>query len=455
MRTRLMNIWVDARTSYWFLPLLMALCSTLLALVTIELDHRLELDAENALPVQFAGGANAARSMLTTIAGSIIMVGGVVFSILILALSNASSQFGPRILRTFMSDSGSQISLGTFISTFIYSVLVLGAVRGQSGTTSFVPFISVTIAVALALITMVVLIYFLHHSAGLINVTTVQARLGREMLATLRDRYPVRTSTSDTEDAVSLSGARNMPLPDGSYSVIAAEWAGYVEAIDYESLVGLARAHNVVIRVVCEPGDFAIPGADLAHIWPASEDALQLSDEINAMFMLGPRRQTMQEVRIYFDELTEIALRALSPAINDPFTAITSIEWLTAGFTTMVRRQQPSRYVYDSQGSLRLVKDDAEFGELINSVFDQIREFTGNNLTVLAALLEAITAIAPCTQTSAQRQLLRRHATTIDRWVRSRNYAWHIHADFRRAYREAIVTLNAAESLAQTSPTTD
>lgn len=447
MRTRLTNLWFDVRTSYWFLPLLMAVGAVLVSIITLAIDHRWELDAEGVLPVQFSGGPDAARAMLSTIAGTTITVGGVVFSILMVALSNASSQFGPRILRTFMGDLGTQVSLGTFIATFVYSLLVLQAVQDDSFGGAFIPFVSVSIALTLAMISIGVLIYFLHHSAGLINVTIVQARLGREMLSAISEHYPdelqpnTQTQHASESETVPLNRMGTAVLPDGHYGIVAAQHAGYVEAIDLETLGDVARANNLVIRVVRPPGDFAVPGADLAHVWPAGY-ADDVEGAINETFYLGPRRTTTQELAIFFDELTEIALRALSPAINDPYTAMTSIDWATAGLSMLARHEPPSRYIYDRNGHLRIIIDRVRFEAIIDVVFDQIRNVATDYPQVLQSMLQAIVSIAPCTRAPIQRAALRRQATEIDRVGRSAGFSWHETVRLRDAYHEAIELLN-------------
>lgn len=175
---RLANLWESLRTSYWFVPTLMTAGGVALSFASVHLDERVNYKWVRTVGWIWAGGAEGARQVLSTIAGSMITVAGVAFSITIVALTLASNQFGPRLLRNFVRDAGNQIVLGTFIATFVYCLLVLRTVRGEDDT-EFVPYVSVTLGVAFALTSLGVLIYFIHHVAISIQAENLIASVAR------------------------------------------------------------------------------------------------------------------------------------------------------------------------------------------------------------------------------------------------------------------------------------
>ena len=375
MRTQLLG-WLDRlRSSYWFLPSVMALGALALSVATLTLDRSL---GPTRLPLLSAiGGMNrpdGARALLSTVAGSLITVAGVVFSMTLVGMSLASQQFGPRLVGNFMRDRGNQLVLGTFVATFLYCLMALRTVRSAdvpAGVAAFVPHLSVAVALVLTLVSLFVLIYFIHHTAESIQVSYVLARVGRALTLQLLALPEALARGHGTEP-----GDEPPPeLPEGFSEgaiTVRAQRAGYVQAIDLPSLVALAREHEAVIRLHHPPGSFLMLDGPLADIHP-EEAGQDLAGRIESSYVLGVVRTPQQDPYFLFDQLLEVAVRALSPGINDPFTAISCIDRMAESVNLLARRRLPPAFLNDDDGALRLIVPRPEVGELVEHLFGELR----------------------------------------------------------------------------------
>jgi uncharacterized membrane protein len=446
LRTRIHSNWDALLASYWFIPLLMVVAACGLSILTADLDDRYRLEVVGRLPGIFTGSPEGARAMLSTIAGSMITAAAVTFSITIAALVNASAQFGPMLLRIFMHDTGSQLVLGTFLGTFIYCLLTLRQIRDTSSTID-VPYISTTVSLAMALASIGMLIYFIHHIASLVQVANVAAQIGDELHESIREAFPVEVGFEPagrlTAHAIPLDQPNFEVLPDARQQFVRADRIGYVQAIDQDSLMELADEYEIVIRIAMRPGAFVAPGAGLAVVWPAERVSDAVREAVRDVFLLGPRRTPYQDVELYFDELTAIALRAISPAINDPYTAFICIDWLAGGILLLARRSLPSRYRYDRQGTLRIIADGPSIARIIDAVFDHIRNAGSGHPTVLRKLLEAALLIGPSLRGPEDREALLRQIMAIDALARSAAFAEHERRRLADCYLDAVEVLNA------------
>ena len=440
MKTRLLHLWDALRSSYWFVPAVMLAAAVALAFFTLGLDRRIETASIEGAAFIYLGGSEGARTLLSTVAGSVITVAGVVFSITIAALTQASSQFGPRLLRNFMRDAGNQIVLGTFVATFMYCLLVLRTVYSAADR-SFVPHLSVTVAVGMAVASLGVLIYFIHHVSASLQAPTVAAVVGRDLNEAIERLYPSHVGRDGPEPAAGESAA----LCDGGRE-IAATRAGYLQAIDADRLLECARRHDLIVRLLCRPGDFVTTGQALARIHPPErgrDDAV--AGALNDALLLGEVRSSEQDVEFAIDQLAEIAVRALSPGINDPFTAVHCVDWLGEAIGRLARTEFPGAYRYDGDGALRVIANVTDFDGVCDAAFDQIRQYGRGSVAVTARLLEAITAAAASARTDAHRQALLRHARMIDHEAEARFTVEHDRAAIARRYARAKAALSGSD----------
>lgn len=328
----LRKIHEDLRESIWFLPSMMTLGAAILATGLLKLDRHIDPVNWPSFTWVFTGSPEGARGVLGVIAGSMITVAGVTFSILVVALSLASQQYGPRLLRNFLRDGTVHFVFGTFVSTFVYCLLVLLSVHGENGLAgnTFVPNISVGIAVLLACMNVFVLIYFINHVARSITASRLVELTSKELQSTIKRMFP--DSVGDDEppaqaedEFARIAAASAQPV------LFNASGGGYVQFIDPEKLLYTARRNGLVIEALVRPGDFVIAGDCLARFWYPTDGLPERGfseQHIRKCFTLGESRSLIQDVPHGVDMLIEVTLRALSPSMNDPFTAIQCLDRL-------------------------------------------------------------------------------------------------------------------------------
>jgi len=386
--------WEALRTTFWLVPTVLVVVATLLFVATFEIDlagfhHHL------TLPYWIrTGSADAGRQVLIAIAAAVITVVGVVFSITILALTLASQQFGPRMMRNFIRDIGNQITLGVFVGTFVYSVLALGSIT-NSPHGNFVPHLSITMAEGLLLVDLGVLIYFIHHIAKSIQLPEVIAGIARDLSRAIDAEFPQQDSEAD--EATGLESGRSvsdlLKLIDERGAVVPSSTSGYVQFVGYAQLVDIASHTDSVIRLDHRPGHFIATGRPLATVWPGGA-AGQVALALAKAHVTGPHRTLMQDPVFAIDQLVEIAICALSPAVNDTFTALTCIDWLSAGLSQVSGRTLSEGVYRDRDGRVRLIETDPSYARMVNRAFDKIRQSSRGMPAVIIRLLDALISIA-------------------------------------------------------------
>ncbi len=428
MIARLHSNWYALRASYWFYPALAALCATVLGLVCLRIDHSgLARDLVRSgwlSPVHDSG----AQSLLAVATGSMLGVAGTVFSITIAAVAYASGNYGPRLLTNFMEDKGNQLSLATFIGTFVYGLTILRALRaGDAGNPGFVPQISLLVAFVLLAIATGVLVYFLHHIPASIRINTVLESIGRRLLDQIATRYP-HEGTRDPARRASLPGAP-----------VTARDTGYVRVIELEALCELAHRRDLLLSLAVRTGDFVYPGVVLAQT-----DADRLDEEVagqlRACLALGAARTAEQDIEFSIDELVEIALRALSPAINDPFTAITAVHWIGAATAAFGRRDLAHEHWNAGDPACPLARVHSDFAHFLERGFVAMRSALATNrlaaIVALEALDTAARQIAPGPRRHLVHQEMRRLVAQAEEHLRGPDLA-DLRENLRRRLPEA------------------
>jgi uncharacterized membrane protein len=439
-KIKLSKLWDSLHSSYWFVPTLMAAIAIALAFAMLNLDRAGTSGSRENLGWIYTGGPDGARTLLSTVAGSMITVAGTAFSIVLVALSLASSQFGPRLLRNFMQDTGNQVVLGTFIATFIYCLLILRTIRGEEYN-AFVPHISVTVGVVLAIASIGVLIYFIHHASISIQSWHVIGEVGSDLDRAIAHLFPEKIGHG-------MRGHKQRwveEIPtnfDQEASPILATSSGYIQAIDDERLMKIAKSHDLLLRVRNRPGNFVVEGCELVMVWPGERVNRKLTKQIDDAFILGKQRTEQQDVEFCVNQLVEVALRAISPGINDPFTAIRCIDQLSAALCRLAEKDFPSPYRYDEDNNLRIIASTVTFAELTDEAFNQIRHYGSSDAAVTMRLLEAIALIATRTRNKKDRAALLRHAQKIERGSREGIAEECDRQDVEERYLEAIKALD-------------
>lgn len=401
------SIWSRMRQSFWFLPALLCLGAVVLAEGLIVVDRRLE-DADLGVLdfVITRVGESGSRDLLGAIAGSMLTVASTTFSITIAVLALSSSTYGPRLVRNFMADRGNQVVLGIFVATFLYSLMVLRSIRvpGADEGSYFVPHLAVNVAVLLAVLSIGVFVYFIHHISDSVQVATLAEQVRVDLLEAVERPYP-ETDGQEGGAAPVVSGG--FEQPDTRGAILASHKTGYVEGIDLNGLLTLAQEHDLVISLQVRPGKHVITGANLGVVRPAD----RLSEDLRASALravrIGRARNPHQDPEFSALLLEEMAVRALSPSTNDPYTAINAIDNLASGLVALAERQCPSPYRRDREGQLRVIARSASLLDILVHFVDAMRHYAVDHPTVLHRTLEVLAQVGhSCPEAEVRQQMV-------------------------------------------------
>ncbi len=425
------------RTNLWAVPTIEVVLAIALFAGTQALD-RAAYNGDLSFPSWvISGNADAARQTLTTIAAAVITVVGVVFSITIVTLTLASTQFGPRMLRNFIRDRSTQVTLGTFVATFAYAILVLVSISPSSHG-DFVPHLSITVTLALVVLDLAVLIFFIHHIAVSIQLPQVIASIAGDLSKAIDAEVAsggVRGS-GQRERAVRHGAV----LPDGGVRrrrPCDTERLPPVRSVRHPRRDRLRKVGRH--PAASQAGSLRRRGAAR---WPPSCPRRLRPTSTRALaraHVTGPHRTLTQDLSFAVDQLVEIAIRALSPAVNDTFTAITCIDWLGDSLCKIALRWNPTTIHRDASGYVRVITPELSFSRLVQRAFEKIRQAGRGMPAVLIRQLEALAKIKDYVSTEEQRQVLVEQAAMILRASRESVPEEADRADVQRRY-DAVVS---------------
>lgn len=376
------HIWI----SYWFIPALILLIFLCLAPLTLSLDHHLAGSVHADFILLSETQPASAQALLSTIAGSIIGVAGVSFSITMVAVSFASGSFGPRLIGNFMRDRGNQTSLGVFIGSFIYSLLILREVRGSdsikytdSAIAEFVPQLSISFSLMLAVLCMFFLIYFIHHVPETINIERIIARLGDALKDGVAERFPKQESTTKKGADIEPDWFEDADPDEAMEIKYVSE--GYIQAIDISALQRIADENRLLIDIVKRPGAFVTTHSTVIHVWAEGECDIALKKTLGSCIATGDLRTINQNIEFVADQLIEIIARALSPGVNDPFTAIACLNWLQVGILAFADADADEDNETPTIG--RVHATPLQFDEFVSAIFVKAAPYIRSDQNVM------------------------------------------------------------------------
>ena len=421
------------RTNLWLVP-------TIEILVAAGLFAGTAYGGAFGLPSWvISGTADASRQILTAIAAAVITVIGVVFSIMIVTLTLASTQFGPRMLRNFIRDRGTQLTLGTFVATFVYAVLVLVSI-GPGPHGAFVPHISITVTLGLVVVDLAVLIYFIHHIATSIQLPQVIASIAHDLSDAIAFDTGGDGSRAEDEPERGPSVPELIRRMEESGGTVRAPTSGYLQFVRQETLVRIAAEADAVIHLKYRPGHFVVEGHPLATVWP-SDAAPHIGHDLKRAHVAGPYRTLSQDISFAVDQLVEIAIRALSPAVNDTFTALTCIDWLGDSLCKVAKQWRPALVHRDQQGYVRVIAAEVGYDRLVERAFEKIRQASGGMPAVMIRQLDALAEIMQQAPNVEQHRVLLDQAAMIQR-ASVQSVAEHAdRADVQRRY-DALLAIH-------------
>lgn len=364
------------RERFWFLPAVLCVGAFALAESLIGLDRLLAdrwPDWGGAL--LYRVGESGSRDILGAIATSALAVAGTTFSITMAVLALTSSSYGPRLVRNFMADRGNQAVLGVFVSTFLYALLVLRSIRTLGDPLAddgdvFVPHLAVNVAVVLAVLNVAVLVYFIHHISDSIQISTLAGGVRAELRRVVDRMYPADLGRDERETERATDGLPD-DLDDGE--PVTAGSSGYVQSIRDEVLLNAAREHDLLVALQVRPGRYVLDDTVIARVHPAASCTDDVVDAIRRAFQVAGHRSPHQDVEFAVQQLTEMAVRAMSTGVNDPYTAINALDDLSAGLSVLAGRQQPSAVRFDDDGAPRVHAPAVDLVEVVGPVIDAMR----------------------------------------------------------------------------------
>jgi uncharacterized membrane protein len=420
--------WTKLNSTFWFIPSLLVLTAVVLAFLFIYLDYELGLKPNGLFKYIYAGSADSARSILSTIAGAMIGVAGTVFSITLVALTLASSQFGSRLLRNFMYDTMNQTVLGTFVATFVYCLLVLNSVRGAEDF-EFIPVLSVFAAIVFGVFNIIMLIVFIHHIATSIQSDKIISDISENLMDDLESLLGGNDYQNQIEHNPDMSFIKEQYKSE--YRPKTSK-SGYLQLVDYNGLLEYATENQILIIVHKRAGQFVVKKSKLFAVYCNVD--MEESKNLDSYIETGNMRTQHQDAEFAIHQIVEIATRALSPGINDPYTAITCIDNLSSIICKLTGLQFPYKHRYDEEGHLRLVINALNFEGMMDAAFNQIRQNAEATPAVLIRITDALCDINKFVQNDEQRTAVKTHADMVMRAAERKFSEENDKADLQERY---------------------
>jgi uncharacterized membrane protein len=401
--------WDRLRVSFWFAPVIMSLAAVLLAWLAYWIDSMIPNELLETSPFILTGNPTELRSYLIGMAGTVLATAGVVFTLLTLPLSTVVAQYGSRLLRVFLGDRTTQLVLGMFVATFVYCLAAAMSIPPMEVEPEG-PQITATVGLLLMLGTFASLILLIQHISMMLQAPNIAAAAGAELRDVVQAELPettraVSVGQSGQEFAVTLLESEGYPVN--------LQETGYIELVDPDSLLDLARENDLVIRLLCKPGRFIRNGETVALVWPSDRVGEKIAEQIRQVYRMGTMRTPTQDIAYAVNQLVEMGVRAMSPAINDPFTAMTCLDYIGEGLSLFLRHWERSSNLYDTDGRLRLFLEPVTFDELLDTAFNMLRHASCDNASVLLHMLAVIEVISRDAKSSEAHQILLQHANLI------------------------------------------
>ncbi len=436
---------------FWFLPGVLCIAAVVLSESLISLDSRLDgpVGPVWAQALFYRIGESGTRDILGTIASASLGVAGTTFSITMAVLALTSSSYGPRLVRNFMADRGNQAVLGVFVATFLYSLLVLRAVGSASDSSpsgeAFVPHLAVNTAIVLAVANVVAMVYFIHHISDSIQIATLSSGVRNDLLAVVDRMYPEASGAHPSQSELLPT-----PVPtDGT--TIRGEHHGYVQTIEHDDLVQLARRADLVAVLHIQPGQYVLPGTPLLTLCPRTPVTGSLERSALSAIQIANARSPHQDIDFSVQQLTEMAVRALSPGTNDPVTAINALDDLSSGLARLVGREIPPHVRVDTSGTPRLHTTVPEPLALVTGVVDHMRWYATSSPTVMHATLVFLERVGTSAHSAELRSALVRQVGLVRDAFRTAGHHVHDSQEFE-AHSAQVAALISGSTSPPTSP---
>ncbi|OAB31297.1 Uncharacterized membrane protein [Flavobacterium fryxellicola] len=407
---KILFFWNELKSSFWFIPIVIIIISVPIAIGFVYLDGTITIPYDGLQRFFFVSSADSARSILSTISGAMIGVAGTVFSVTLVALTLASSQFGPRLIKNFMAVRLNQVVLGTYVSTYLFCLLVLNAIK-ETDRFNFIPAISILMAIILAVVNIILLIVFIHQIAISIQADKVISDIHTFIASHIKNLFPEQLG--DELDDEHSCQPNHIKSQYQTITVMKSLKSGYIQYIDSESLLDLMIVDDALMELYVKPGDYLVENIEIGKVYHSGNIDPNLLSKVQDQFIIGRTRTSQQDLEFSIHQMVEIAARALSPGVNDPYTAIACIDNLTAIMSSLAQVKFPSKYRFDTEKNLRVIAVTLNFEGVLNAAFNQIRQFSAGSPSVIIRLMEGLITINHFTKNESAKNAIKRHAKMI------------------------------------------
>lgn len=406
---KLLFFYRELMATFWFVPVIIIGLSVGLSVGLVVLDSSIILPQEGVFRYLFVNSSESARSILSTISGAMIGVAGTVFSVTLVALTLASSQFGPRLIKNFMYVRLNQVVLGSYIATYVYCLIVLNAIKDSNGYV-FIPSTSILVAIIIAVGNIILLIIFIHQISVSIQADKIIADISKFIAGQVKTLFPEKLGEEIEEPEVDLSVILSKQKVR---TKIKSTESGYLQYMDNKSMMKVISEGDALLQLNHRPGSYLVDGMSIGEIYAKEAWGEDQLESIRDQLVIGMTKTSQQDLEFSIHQMVEIAARSLSPGVNDPFTAIACIDNLTTTMSYLAQVKFPSKYRYDEDGNLRIIADILDFEGVLDAAFNQIRQFAGGSTAVIIRLMEAFITIEEFTSRSKHKQAVRKHAEMV------------------------------------------
>ncbi len=405
------EFFINLKSNYWLIPALLITSITIMTLVLINIDIKYDHDVNYVKLLGWYNiGPYGAREIFSVIATSTITVASIVFSITILALSQASNQISPRILPHFMGNSFTQITLGLIAGIFVYCLLVLEIIHTGHFVPEFAPKLAIIFGIILSIFGVVFLVAFIYHIAYQLQAAVIIAKITEHALQSIQRIFPKQLMDTAIEknEIVLDQDLKTMP-----WLAIPATKTGYIVCIDQEKLLNFASANDVVIKFEHEIGGLVIVKSTLLKLSKIQSINDEIIRKLNNCFMIKPYRNIHEDVAFGIQQLSDITIKVLSEGIRDVTTAVIAIDHLAIVLSDLINRELPDySYLYENN-KLRLIKKPVNFAKFCAIALNQIRQNASGNVTIITRLFHTIEMTANLTRNHARKAILLHHLNSI------------------------------------------
>ncbi|WP_046756446.1 DUF2254 domain-containing protein [Kordia jejudonensis] len=401
----------QVRDSFWFVPTLIIVMSILGAVCLLYVDKTYPFTPEGVFKIIFSENSDSGRNVLTVIAGSMVGIAGTVFSITIVVLQLASSQFGPRLLQNFMYKRLNQVVLGQYVGVFLYCIIVANAIRDNDGY-AFIPNLSVIFAIFLAVFNVFLLVIFIHNISISIQPSKIINELRQRIERNIETMYP-----QHVEKDVVLSDLKDDATSNlTEIESISCEFSGYIQYFDLDMLVEIARKHEVIVKILHKPGNYIVCGQPIFAIFQqksSNKETLDDSFSLIETFKIATKKTFFQDIEFGIHQIVEIASKALSPSINNPYTAVVCIDNLTSILCKLLQSDIPDATIKDEDGQIRVLLINDSFEGFLEAAFNLIRQYGKTSPFIIIKLMEAMTTIMKFDSSNLYTDVLKNYAAIV------------------------------------------